>query len=416
MTKSQNILLVGLIVGFVLLTKFSWLGYATQYWADEGLNVPTANVYMETGHITPDAWYHPPLKHISLAYSMRLFGNSPVGWRLRNALIGSLSILFIYSLGRRLTNDDRGGIIAAVLLATDPLYTSMSRETSEEIIAAFFLIVFIYCIIVYLMADGVLWLIASGICMGCALATKWYCIAIILWIPIFVLYIRAKHRPLELSDIVLVLLNYACIPLTIYMLSYLPWFARGYSIAEFWTMQLDSIRELLNLQRASFPQIGRADLGAPIYWFLKPLLTYMGSEQVTQGSERFNLLMNNMPILWLTIPAMIYMIYRALREPSLSKSMPLWLNVFIVLSLYTPMLLSSRPIFLYSLAALLPSVYLLISYLLINLPSIRSMSSKVFIIHITALLLWGGYLFPFVSNLPVLSSLYRPFVSLMIRE
>jgi 4-amino-4-deoxy-L-arabinose transferase-like glycosyltransferase len=73
----------------------------------------------------------PPLGHLLLAASARLFGASDIGLRVLHVLAAAATIPVVYALGRRLAGP-AAGLLAAALLAVDQYHVSWSRLAVEE--------------------------------------------------------------------------------------------------------------------------------------------------------------------------------------------------------------------------------------------------------------------------------------------
>src|SRR4051812_821232 len=76
---------------------------------------------------------HPPLGKWAIAVGEAIFGNTPLGWRFSAAIVGSLSILMIARIARRLFRSTLLGCIAALLLAFDGLEFEQSRTSMLDI-------------------------------------------------------------------------------------------------------------------------------------------------------------------------------------------------------------------------------------------------------------------------------------------
>ncbi len=70
---------------------------------------------------------HPPLGKWTIALGEYLFGATPFGWRIAVAVLGTLSILMVARIARRLTRSDLIGTLAGFLLALDGMHLVMSR-------------------------------------------------------------------------------------------------------------------------------------------------------------------------------------------------------------------------------------------------------------------------------------------------
>jgi dolichyl-phosphate-mannose-protein mannosyltransferase len=176
-------------------------GYARDYLNNDG---GVANKHILAGQTT-DLWkpnasmvVHPEVGKWLIGIGEKLFGFTPLGWRVVPAVVGALMILVMIRFARRLTGSTLLGCIAGVLLAFDGLEFVLSRLALLDIFVAFFLLCAVHCLVLdrdwyrARMADHVPvqiadarawgpvravlfrpWLLVSGICWGLALGSKW---------------------------------------------------------------------------------------------------------------------------------------------------------------------------------------------------------------------------------------------------
>ncbi|HEY9329135.1 MAG TPA: phospholipid carrier-dependent glycosyltransferase [Streptomyces sp.] len=145
---------------------------------------------------------HPPVGKWIIGIGEQLFGFTPFGWRFMAAVLGTLSVLMLCRIGRRLFRSTFLGCLAGALLAVDGLHFVMSRTALLDLVLMFFVLASFGCLLIdrdwarrKLAAalpvdeDGVLrpdagiaeglrlgwrpWRIAAGISLGLAFATKW---------------------------------------------------------------------------------------------------------------------------------------------------------------------------------------------------------------------------------------------------
>jgi dolichyl-phosphate-mannose-protein mannosyltransferase len=141
---------------------------------------------------------HPPLGKIAIAAGEWLFGLTPFGWRFSVALIGSLSILLLARIVRRMTRSTLLGCIAGLLMALDGLEFVLSRTAILDIFVMFWVLAAFGLLVIdrdqtrarlAAAADrpggdgpggagrpglGIRWLrVLAGVCLGCATASKW---------------------------------------------------------------------------------------------------------------------------------------------------------------------------------------------------------------------------------------------------
>ena len=129
---------------------------------------------------------HPPLGKWLIASGEQLFGVNTFGWRFAAALFGTLTVLLVVRIGRRMTGSTLLGGLAGLLLAVDGLHFVSSRVALLDVFLVFWLVAAFGALVLdrdrlrrALAADrpapGGLraWRAVAGFCLGCAVATKW---------------------------------------------------------------------------------------------------------------------------------------------------------------------------------------------------------------------------------------------------
>lgn len=81
---------------------------------------------------------HPPVGKWLIAAGIQVFGFNSIGFRLPSVLFGSLLILVVILLTRRLSRSTMIGVTAGLLLTFDGLHFTMSRIALLDIFQAFF--------------------------------------------------------------------------------------------------------------------------------------------------------------------------------------------------------------------------------------------------------------------------------------
>jgi dolichyl-phosphate-mannose-protein mannosyltransferase len=154
----------------------------------------------------PSEVVHPEVGKWMIAVGEWLFGMNPLGFRFSSAFIGSLMVLVLCRLVRRLTGSTLLGCIAGLLLSLDGLHLVMSRIALLDIFLAFWLLCAVHCLVAdrdwaraklarrfelsphrgrwdFGPVRGLLlrpWRIAAGVCFGLACGTKWSAIFVVL--------------------------------------------------------------------------------------------------------------------------------------------------------------------------------------------------------------------------------------------
>lgn len=137
---------------------------------------------------------HPPFGKMLIAAGEWLFGLTPFGWRFAVAMAGSLSILMLARIARRMTRSTLLGCAAGLLLALDGLEFVMSRTALLDIFVMFWVLAAFGCLVADrdayrarlagasqpYPAGGAAprlgirwWRLAAGVCLGLACASKW---------------------------------------------------------------------------------------------------------------------------------------------------------------------------------------------------------------------------------------------------
>ncbi|GAB2989587.1 dolichyl-phosphate-mannose--protein mannosyltransferase [Saccharothrix stipae] len=193
-------LTVALIGGVV---RFWNLGFPTDKGTpvfDEKHYVPQGAQVLRNGGYEDNAGYelivHPPLGKQLIAIGEWLFGYDGVGWRFASAVAGTLTILLVVRIARRMTRSDLIGAIAGVLLIADGVSHVQSRMGMLDIFLAFFVVVAFACLVVdrdqvrsrlaVAVREGWVndsplgpwlgfrwWRFAGGIALGLACGVKW---------------------------------------------------------------------------------------------------------------------------------------------------------------------------------------------------------------------------------------------------
>ncbi len=124
------ILLLGLTLRLVNLNQSLWL--------DEAINTLAVKNYtlvdLVTQYIKAD--FHPPGWFIFLWFWTKFFGYSEISVRIPSVIFGVLTVWIIYLIGKKLISKEIG-IIAALLLAVNPLHIYYSQEARMYVMATF---------------------------------------------------------------------------------------------------------------------------------------------------------------------------------------------------------------------------------------------------------------------------------------
>ncbi|SDY70084.1 Dolichyl-phosphate-mannose-protein mannosyltransferase [Modestobacter sp. DSM 44400] len=135
---------------------------------------------------------HPPLGKWLIAVGEQLFGYDSLGWRLPSAVAGTVAVVVLVRLARRLTGSTFLGLVAGLLLALDGFSFTLSRIGLLDVFLQVLVVSAVACLVVdrdrvrQRVRDGADrvpargfrlgprgWRIAAGVLFGCACAVKW---------------------------------------------------------------------------------------------------------------------------------------------------------------------------------------------------------------------------------------------------
>ncbi|GAB4483862.1 MAG: hypothetical protein OHK006_06380 [Thermodesulfovibrionales bacterium] len=400
-TGRLNILLIlGALFLAAFLVRFYNIGAVTVRAGDEGPHIPSASNYVERGYFGPDAWYHPPLKHFIHYLGLRVFGNNPYGWRMMNVVLGSATVVMTLLFLRENLPLKKAPYFSAGLLLLDPLHVFFSRSTVEEVPFAFFITAAAYFMFRGIRRRGEIWWLLCGVSWGCAFALKWYALGIAAMAVLLALAVEIKRR--GWSGMSLPVTYGLVVPAVIYMSAYIPWFLNGHSIAEWFRMHQDALREMRNVNLERFgptQMLFFSRIAGASRWFVQPVSA--GFEMMRSGERAaYVFIMNNLPVWIWVLPSLC-----AVFVVSLKKRWTEGLFIVAAFSaLYVPLLAVQRPIFLYSSLPLLPFAFSGLGYCLERY--CRQWSVPLFI----AFMLWSAFLYPLTTGIRIPLAVYGPIV------
>nr|WP_280875565.1 phospholipid carrier-dependent glycosyltransferase [Streptomyces pseudovenezuelae] len=91
---------------------------------------------------------HPPMGKWVIGLGEWMFGLDPFGWRFMTAVLGTLSVLMLCRIGRRLFRSTALGCLAGALMTVDGLHLVMSRTALLDLVVMFFALAAFGCLLV----------------------------------------------------------------------------------------------------------------------------------------------------------------------------------------------------------------------------------------------------------------------------
>lgn len=202
---------------------------------------------------------HPPLGKVFISWAIAIFGMTPFGWRFAGALAGVLMLPGMYLLGKLLGKRSWAGLAAMLLMAFDLMHFTQTRIATIDSFVVLFIIWMVYFMLRWFYQDefglplhrALIPLGLSGLFMGLGVASKWTAcytgvlLAIIFFYGIYRrwhLIRQAESLPPQqrgktdkkaaeggrkrlLITIISCLIFFVLIPMVIYYVSYIPYFA-----------------------------------------------------------------------------------------------------------------------------------------------------------------------------------------------
>jgi dolichyl-phosphate-mannose--protein O-mannosyl transferase len=251
------------LIGGVI--RFWHLGYRTDGGTplfDEKYYAVQAAEMIRNGGVEDNQAYgvivHPPLGKQLIAIGELIFGYNPTGWRFASAVAGTLVILLIIRVTRRMTRSTLLGAIAGILLICDGVSHVMARTALLDIFTELFVLAAFACLIVdrdqvrtrlgRSLADGTSedfiatgvplgarwWRFGAGLSLGAACAVKWngayWIIAFLILVLVWDVLarrdagVRAPIRAMFRRDFLPGLWSLVAIPVLTYLAAYWAWF------------------------------------------------------------------------------------------------------------------------------------------------------------------------------------------------
>ncbi len=197
---------------------------------------------------------HPPVGKWLIGLGEKSFGVNELGWRFSAAVFGTLTVIVLVRMTRRMTGSTLLGVLAGTLLALDGLHFVQSRTSMLDVFLVFFITAAFACLVLdrddvrrrLSVADGDellgagprfrhrWWLLLAGVSMGLAVATKWSGLYYLLLLLVLAFVwevgsrrtagIVAPWRATALRSLVPLIVTFVVLPAAIYVLSWTGWF------------------------------------------------------------------------------------------------------------------------------------------------------------------------------------------------
>jgi 4-amino-4-deoxy-L-arabinose transferase-like glycosyltransferase len=171
--------------------------------------------------------FQPPGYTAFIAGVMAVSGRSVTAVKFAQLLLGTLTVLLVYALGRAWF-DARHGLVAAWICALYPNLIAFSHYLWSETLYTLLLVCAVWLLTRRPQPPQVGAAIAAGVVLGMAALTR---SAIVYFVPVLMIWLALAHRPWWRSA-----LARGALVLTVCLLTILPWTIRNHRIHDGWVL------------------------------------------------------------------------------------------------------------------------------------------------------------------------------------
>ena len=212
--------------------------YLNETYFDEIYHVRNANEIANGQQMY--AFVHPLFGTSIISLGIKIFGNSPFGWRIMGVIFSTLMLPLLYLIIKELFKKEKYAIIGVILLSVEFMHFTTARIATLEPFSIFFIMLMYYFMFKYYNMDIIktkfskqlICLGLSGASMGLACATKFTGVyagiglGIIFFVKLFMEYKKyqetdnSKIKKTIFHTLLACLILFVLIPLAIYILSF----------------------------------------------------------------------------------------------------------------------------------------------------------------------------------------------------
>jgi len=377
-----------------------FLGFLLRIWGvaqqppllDEVNSAFAAINYMENGQFGPTMWYHPNLRNIVQYGAMEVFGHGPFALRGMSLFAGIVSIPLTGMILYGLTGNRGASLLAAFLLAVEQVHITFSRQTIQETWTTFFFLLGVLSFIYYVKREKPWLLLLCGVIFGLGMASKFHALFPLLVCLAAGVQLAWKERSAARGTFIAACL--ILVPLTVYLLTYIPWFGRGYGLMDWVNMQQTLLMKMTT--HRGNPMDQTIDIAA-WQWFLRPL-GY--ANFVFHEGRPFVTIAYSNPLVWLLVlPATVFQSWLLIRKKVAGEEARgvLFILVLFVLS-YLPLAVSTRPIWLLSSLATIPFAFMVVALSITNWVKNVNWGKRALAGYIAVVLVSSAALYPLATG------------------
>lgn len=241
-SKQKNIityLLIGITSFLMRIIKHDFSDTGTMPVFDEKHYVSQAKEMLTNGGMEYNPNYglivHPPLGKWLLSIGEMIFGYTPLGWRIMPIIAGVITVIATCIIIQKITKSYYFTILASILINIEGVSLIMSRIGMLDAFVEMFVALIAMSATFYAYDEfnkkplrKSYWLFATGIFGGLMMSTKisglYYMAFCGITLVVATLIISKNIRD-TLKSIIMGLFYFVVVPLSIFLMSYIPWFS-----------------------------------------------------------------------------------------------------------------------------------------------------------------------------------------------
>jgi len=276
-----------LLVIVTLALHFSVIMQPAEVIFDEKFYVEDANSILQgDGTLRPE---HPPLGKLFIAFGILIFGDNPLGWRFFSVLLGTICIVLLYLICRRLELSKGISFMIASLLALENMSFIQASVAMLDVSSLTFMLLSFW---LYLKGQYLL----SGVSVALSAMAK---LTGGLALPVILLHWLLTKRGNPIQFVVIILTTYISFLLLMPLFDYVAFGEFLNPIGRIYVM-------LSSSAGLTFANVDHIAASRPWEWVLLPKIMFYWYTPRYIGAISFTI--------WaLIIPAVIYMTFRAIK-------------------------------------------------------------------------------------------------------
>lgn len=390
--------------------------YMNSAYFDEKLFATTAYEHLNGLDITE--WTHPPLGKIIISLGITIFGMNPFGYRVMGTIFGILLVPLMYLFAFKIFKKSKYAFLAAFLMMFDFMRFTHTRVSTVDSYLTFFIICMYYFMYDYLVKNdnkislrtSLKPLLLSGIMFGLGAATKWSAIyaggglAFLFFLSNLIKFIRLNKKSKKAARVWIkkifiptclwCVLFFIVIPLTIYILSYIPYLAShpGQNVFEVFVENTKEIFEFHSELQSTHTYASK--------WYtwvldMRPFLLYV-NKGLPDGMYARILSFGNPAVWWISTIFVFVSLFFTWRDKDKNGIILLVAYAF----QYITWALISRTTYIYAYFTAIPFAILLFIYCIKKMDSGKKSTNVIVGIYLLIVLILFVMFFPTLTGMP----------------